>query len=96
MTELMTNEDGVEPIYDRSKEHLGTTDSMVITVRRILIRAARALRDNQAIPANVDDADLNGVRSVSVVLPKGANWVEETAAARSRFGGVEVAYVTPT
>ena len=26
MTELMCNEDGIEPIYDRSKEHLGTTD----------------------------------------------------------------------
>ena len=33
MTELMTNEAGIEPIYDRSKEHLGTTDSMVIRAR---------------------------------------------------------------
>ena len=41
MTELMCNEDGIEPIYDRSKEHLGTTDGMVITVRRLLIAAAR-------------------------------------------------------
>src|SRR5713101_2491156 len=33
------------PIYDRTQEHLGTTDAMVIYVRRRLIDAARALRD---------------------------------------------------
>src|SRR5438094_5906006 len=27
-------------IYDRSKEHLGTTDSMIIVVRRVLVNAA--------------------------------------------------------
>src|SRR6202022_4242324 len=30
------------PIYDRTQEHLGTTDAMVILVRRRLIDAARA------------------------------------------------------
>ena len=30
MTELMSNEKG-EVIYDRSREHLGTLDTMVIT-----------------------------------------------------------------
>jgi hypothetical protein len=33
------------PIYDRTQEHLGTTDAMVIYVRRRLIQAAQALRD---------------------------------------------------
>ena len=45
------------PIYDRTQEHLGTTDAMVIFVRRRLIEAARALRDQGALPANVDDAE---------------------------------------
>jgi len=43
------------PIYDRTQEHLGTTDAMVIYVRRRLIDAARALRDQSVVPANVDD-----------------------------------------
>ena len=32
-------------IYDRTKEHLGTTDAMVIRTRRRLIDAAHALRE---------------------------------------------------
>ena len=37
MTELMSNEKG-EVIYDRSHEHLGTLDIMVIAVRRQLLK----------------------------------------------------------
>ncbi len=43
------------PIYDRTQEHLGTTDAMVIYVRRRLIESARALREHGVVPANVDD-----------------------------------------
>ena len=44
------------PIYDRTQEHLGTTDAMVIFMRRRLLDAARALREQGVVPANVDDA----------------------------------------
>src|SRR5438552_11015915 len=53
MTELMSNERG-EVIYDRSHEHLGTLDTMVIRVRRQLLKAAKDLRDHDILPANVD------------------------------------------
>jgi hypothetical protein len=33
MTELMTDASGTEPIYDRTREHLGQSDLMVIAVR---------------------------------------------------------------
>ena len=33
------------PIYDRTSEHLGTTDMLVIASRRALINAAKALRE---------------------------------------------------
>ena len=55
MTELMCNEDGIEPIYDRSKEHLGTTDMMVIYARRAMLRAARALREEGKVPASAEN-----------------------------------------
>jgi len=96
MTELMCNEDGVELIYDRSKEHLGTTDSMVILTRRTLLRAAKAHRDQGILPPNVDNVELDRVRSASVILPPDANWVEATEAVRSSDGGLPVAYVIPT
>jgi hypothetical protein len=93
MTELMCNEDGIEPIYDRSKEHLGTTDSMVIYARRALIRAAKTFRDQGRLPGNVDNVDLDRVRSASVVLPEAADWVGATAAARDSDAGVPISFV---
>jgi phenylpropionate dioxygenase-like ring-hydroxylating dioxygenase large terminal subunit len=96
MTELMTNAEGVEPIYDRSREHLGTTDSMVIMTRRMLIRAARALAEHGVVPANVDNVELDRVRPASIILPPDANWVEATEEARNYAAGKEVAYVVPT
>jgi len=57
------------PIYDRTQEHLGTTDAMVIFVRRRLIEAARTLRERGVVPANVDDASLCRVRPASALLP---------------------------
>jgi len=94
MTELMCNEDGIEPIYDRSKEHLGTTDRMVIAVRRILIAAAKKMRDDGVLPANVDNVALDRVRSVSAILPDNADWQAETTIAR-RVAEAPVMYVTP-
>ena len=95
MTELMCNEDGIEPIYDRSKEHLGTTDRMVIAVRRMLIAAAKTHRDTGVAPANVDNPSLDRVRSASAILPENADWQAETEAARRAAEQVPVMYVVP-
>jgi hypothetical protein len=90
MTELMSNEKG-EVIYDRSHEHLGTLDLMCIAVRRQVIKAAKALRDHGTIPPNVDDQRLNRVRHATVILPEGADWVQETQALRDSDAGQPVA-----
>jgi phthalate 4,5-dioxygenase oxygenase subunit len=95
MTELMCNEDGIEPIYDRSKEHLGTTDRMVIAVRRMLIGAARALREEGKLPANVDNVELDRVRSCSLLLKDRADWIQASQQARASSEAVPVAYVVP-
>jgi phenylpropionate dioxygenase-like ring-hydroxylating dioxygenase large terminal subunit len=80
-------------IYDRTQEHLGTTDAMVIFVRRRLIEAARALRDQGAVPANVDDPALCRVRPASALLPDGESWVTATEKARQSDAGVPIAWV---
>ena len=41
-------------IYERTQEHLGTTDSMIIRTRRSLIRAAEALREGRHAAPGVD------------------------------------------
>ena len=81
------------PIYDRTQEHLGTTDAMVIFARRRLIDAARALRDEGSVPANVDDASLYRVRPASVLIPEGESWVAATEKARQSDAGVPIAWV---
>lgn len=71
--------DGMGPILDRTREHLGTSDSTVIRVRRRLIQAARALRDQGTIPPCVDDAGLYRQRSCSIILHKTQDWVTTLA-----------------
>jgi len=62
-------------IVDRALEHLGTSDSAIIQVRKRLMDAARALRE-RGTPAPGRDPESFHVRSASVVLPPGAGWVE--------------------
>ena len=81
------------PIYDRTQEHLGTTDAMVIYVRRRLIEAAWALRDQGVAPANVADGSMCRVRPASVLLPEGDSWISATEKSRQSDAGVPIAWV---
>ncbi len=73
------------PIYDRTKEHLGTSDRMVIRTRKRLIDAAKDLRDTGQLPPGVDDPKVYAVRSGGVVLPRGADWIEATRGLRAAW-----------
>jgi phthalate 4,5-dioxygenase oxygenase subunit len=73
------------PIYDRSKEHLGSTDAMVIRVRRRLIAAVTAHMRHGVTPPGVDDPSAYRVRSGGVFLPPDADWVESTRDLRQAF-----------
>jgi nitrite reductase/ring-hydroxylating ferredoxin subunit len=69
-------------IYERSHEHLGTSDSMIIRTRRRVIAAAKALRDEQTVPPGVDHPEVYRTRSGSVILPRSADWLAATQQAR--------------
>jgi phthalate 4,5-dioxygenase oxygenase subunit len=73
------------PIYDRSKEHLGTSDVMVIRVRRRVIAAIQAHMKYGTPPPGVDDPEAYRVRSGGVLLPEEADWVEATRDLRKAF-----------
>ena len=79
------------PILDRSNEHLGTSDAMVIQVRRRLIALVTALREQGVTPPGVDDASLFRVRSGAVTLPRDLNWLETMRDWLSARGGMPVA-----
>jgi hypothetical protein len=65
---------GMGPIMDRAKEHLGTTDAMIIQTRQRLLRSARLLRDQGVAPPCVDGPELYRARSCSAVLQAGVDW----------------------
>jgi phthalate 4,5-dioxygenase oxygenase subunit len=73
------------PILDRSTERLGTSDVMVIRVRRRLMEAARALAERDVTPPGVDRPDVYGVRSGGAILPESADWLEATSELRKAF-----------
>ena len=66
------------PIYDRSHEHLGTSDAMVIRTRRRLLGATKALQDEGTIPPGVDNPELYRIRGGGIILPRTADWQEAT------------------
>lgn len=76
------------PIYDRTREHLGTTDVLIIRTRRRLIQAAKALRDQGLVPPGVDNPEVYRLRSGEVVMPRDANWWDASKELRERFDPV--------
>ncbi|MDF2367131.1 Rieske 2Fe-2S domain-containing protein [Sneathiella sp.] len=68
---------GVSPIYDRSKEHLGLSDTGITKTRRFLLEKLRAYRDRGAKPKRMADPDLYLVRAISIKLDKNASWIDE-------------------
>jgi phthalate 4,5-dioxygenase oxygenase subunit len=73
------------PIYDRTQEHLGTTDSLIIRARRRLIDTARAFEQSGKTPPGATNPQLYRVRSGQVVLPEGVSWVDATEEKRKAF-----------
>jgi phenylpropionate dioxygenase-like ring-hydroxylating dioxygenase large terminal subunit len=73
------------PIYNRTQEHLGTSDAMVIRVRRRVIAAIQAHLRYGTVPPGVDTPEAYRVRSGGVLLPEGADWVEATRELRQAF-----------
>jgi nitrite reductase/ring-hydroxylating ferredoxin subunit len=77
------------PIADRSREALGSTDSMIIRVRRRLLDAARALRESGTVPPGVDQPRIYRQRSGWIVLPEEQDFWEAARPQREAFQHTE-------
>jgi nitrite reductase/ring-hydroxylating ferredoxin subunit len=73
------------PIFDRSNEKLGSTDTLIIRVRRRLIAAAKALAERGVVPPGVDTPAAYRVRSGGTFLPNEAHWLTDTQDLRQAF-----------
>lgn len=62
------------PIYDRTREHLGSTDVAVIRMHRQLLRAAKGLAEGREPPALGGSGDFRSIRGAEKVLADGEDW----------------------
>ncbi len=71
-TQDMAIQESMGPIYDRSHEHLGSSDTAVIAMRRLLIQAAQDVAAGRD-PLGADGAS-DGVRPAEMLLSEKAPW----------------------
>ena len=67
-------QESMGPILDRSKEHLGVSDTAVIRFRRLMLDAARRVQAGETPPGLGEPIDLGHVRSEEEMLPIDADW----------------------
>lgn len=67
---------GVLRVYDRTLEHLCTSDTGIAMTRRMLLETAHAFAESGQRPERFADPDLYMVRAVSMKLPKDQPWDE--------------------
>jgi len=67
-------QESMGPILDRSREHLGTADISIITLRRVLQRALTDLETGA--PIQGFDACAQQLRSVAIELPAGVSFAD--------------------
>jgi phthalate 4,5-dioxygenase len=72
---------GMGAIVDRTQEHLGTSDTAVIALRRMLIREAKALQTGRE-PYAASHGEVYRKRSWSAVLAAGDNILHDPDAQR--------------
>jgi phthalate 4,5-dioxygenase len=63
-------------IYNRTREHLGTSDTAIIAMRHRILRAAKALREEGVTPPGVLNPEVYQVRPAAVELPRHVSWID--------------------
>jgi hypothetical protein len=76
-TQDLAVQEGMGIVTDRTREHLGTTDRAVITLRQTLLDAVNAAETGGTLPA-LDPTTYRSIRAVDRIVPKDRSWREET------------------
>jgi phenylpropionate dioxygenase-like ring-hydroxylating dioxygenase large terminal subunit len=66
-------------IFDRTGEHLGSSDLAVIAMRRRMLEAVTDLAERGEVPYEARNADNYRVRSAALVLPRDVAWNDGAA-----------------
>jgi hypothetical protein len=63
-------------VCDREHEHLGTSDSAIIFLRRLLLKAVRGLQEGEDPPGLDARVPFDKIRSEDMVIPPNGDWRE--------------------
>jgi phenylpropionate dioxygenase-like ring-hydroxylating dioxygenase large terminal subunit len=77
-TQDMALQEGMGPICDRTKEHLGTSDKAIIAARQLLLEACDDVAAGKD-PRGTDPADYRSVRPYDDYVPRNQTWREAWA-----------------
>jgi hypothetical protein len=65
-------------IVDRSKEHLGSSDKAIVTLRRLMLESVRAVERGEA-PPGIDTQSHRNIRPYDAVIAGDTPWQEAFA-----------------
>ena len=71
-------QEGMGPIVDRSREHLGSSDKAIIAARRLLLDNLKSIEEGLP-PAGSDPADYRAVRPAEAIIKGSEHWQEAMA-----------------
>ena len=74
-TQDIALQEGMGPIVDRTKEHLGTTDRAVIVMRQLLLEAVAAVEAGRP-PRGIDASSYRNVRALDHMIAKDLDWTD--------------------
>jgi len=74
----------MDPIVDRTQEHLGFSDRMVMLTRRALLKAVREHQETGKLPEVLDKPELcRQARGGDILCPVGTDWLDAYEAAKN-------------
>ena len=71
-------QEGMGPIVDRSREHLGSSDKAIIAARRLLLDSLKTIKEGHP-PAGSDPEDCRGVRPAEAIIKADEHWRDAMA-----------------
>ncbi len=69
-------QESMGPIVDRSQQHLGRCDLVILRARSLLLRALEAYRAEGKLSFAGEDVDFAKIRAISFAYPHGEDWKE--------------------
>jgi phthalate 4,5-dioxygenase len=69
-------QESMGPIVDRSKQHLGRCDLVILRARSMLLRAIENYQSEGRIAFAGEDVDFARIRAISFAYPQGEDWKE--------------------